>query len=89
MKALRRLHDDVESNVQSLNALGISADSCGSLLQSVLMNSFPTELWLIISKKVGDSVWNLDLVLKELEQEINARERSTASTANPGYQSRW
>ena len=40
VKALRHLHDVVESNVRSLKALDISADSYGSLLSSVLMNKF-------------------------------------------------
>ena len=44
VKALPHLYDVVESNVQSLKALDVSADSYGSLLSSVLMNKFPAEL---------------------------------------------
>ena len=36
LKGLRHLYDTVESQVRSLKALGVSADSYGSILSSVL-----------------------------------------------------
>ncbi len=38
VKALRHFHDVVESNIRSLKALGVAAETYGSLLASVLMN---------------------------------------------------
>ncbi len=36
-KRIRQLYDVIESNVRSLKSLGVSAESYGSLLSSVLM----------------------------------------------------
>ena len=80
VKGLRQLYDVVESNVRSLKSLGVTADSYGSLLASVLMNKLPSELQLIIGRKIGDDDWKLDVILQELVQEIEARERTGAST---------
>ena len=79
VKGLRQLYDVVESNVRSLKSLGVAADSYGSLLASVLMNKLPSELQLIIGRKVGDDDWKLEVILQELVQEIEARERTGAS----------
>jgi hypothetical protein len=51
VKSLCQLYDVVES---SLKSLGVTADSYGSLMASVLMNKLPSELQLIIGRKVGD-----------------------------------
>ena len=41
-RALRHRHDKVESNVQSLSALGVVADSYSALLSSVIVNKLPS-----------------------------------------------
>ena len=81
VKALRRLYDVMESKVRSLKSLGVTAESYGSLLASVLMNKLPSELRLIISRKIGDDDWDLTVILQELLTEIEARER-TATTGS-------
>ena len=53
-KALRHLYDMVESNIRSLRALGVAADSYGNLLSPILVNKLPNELRLIIGRKIGD-----------------------------------
>ena len=84
VKGLRQLYDVVESNVRSLEALGVAADSYGCLLASVLMKRLPNELQLIIGRKVGDADWKLEVILQELVQEIEARERTgTGIAAQP------
>ena len=40
------------------------------------------------TSKVGDDNWNLEVILKELVQEIEARERSAGTTASPNSQPR-
>ena len=82
VKGLCQLYDVVESNVRSLTALGVGADSYGNLLASVLMKKLPSELRLIIGRKIGDDDWNLDVILKELVQEIEARERTGGTVSN-------
>ena len=51
VKVLRHLHDVLESSVRSLKALGVAAETYGSLLVSVLMNKLPSDLRLIIGLK--------------------------------------
>ena len=49
LKGLRHLYDSVEANVRGLRALGVSADSYGSLLTSILMNKLPSETRIVVS----------------------------------------
>ena len=77
VKGLRHLYDVIESNVRSLRSLGVSADSYGSLLSSVLMNKLPPELRLIVTRKFGgtDSL-DFSVLLKVIEEEVQVREQS-------------
>ena len=82
VKGLRHLYDVIESNVRSLKSLGVKAESYGSLLSSVLMTKLPSELRLMASRKFGDSdSWNFDELLKLIEAEVQARERSSAHSS--------
>lgn len=76
VKALRHFHDVVESNIRSLKALGVAAETYGSLLASVLMNKLPGDLRLVIGRKIGEAEWQLDTIMTELLQEVEARERT-------------
>ena len=76
LKGLRHLYDTVESQVRSLKALGVSADSYGSMLSSVFMNKLYEELRLIISRHVREDKWTLDAIINVTEGEIIARERA-------------
>ena len=75
LRALRHLYDLTESHVRSLKSLGVESSSYGSMLSSVLLNKLPSDLRLIVSRKVPESDWNLDSLLKIVEEEIVARER--------------
>ena len=77
LKSLRRLYDSVETHVRSLNSLGVDSETYGTLLASVLLNKLPQELRLIVSRKTRDV--GLDQLLKEVEEEIDARERAQAT----------
>ena len=82
VKGLRHLYDVIESNVCSLKSLGVKAESYGSLLSSVLMTKLPSELRLMASRKFGDSYsWSFDELLKLIEAEVQARERSSARSS--------
>ena len=72
----------MESNVRSLSALGVAADTYGSLLSSVIASKLPTGLRLIISRRVGEGEWTLQTILRELALEIEARERMFACTTD-------
>ena len=81
LKGLRHIYDLVESHVRSLKSLGVSPDSYGTLLSSVLLNKLPLEIRLIASRKVDEDRWSLDALLKVVEEEIRARERTTVNSA--------
>ena len=50
LKGLRHIYDLVEFHVQSVKSLGVSPNSYGTLLSSVLLNKLPLEMWLITSR---------------------------------------
>ena len=81
VQGLRHLYDQVESHVRSLKALGVSSDSYGTLLASVLIGKLPQEMQLIVTRKVGGDDWKLDALLKLVEEELQARERAAAISA--------
>ena len=75
-RGLRKLYDKVESHVRGLRSLGVSAESYGGLLTSVLVNKLPLEIRLILSRVLTGERWELDRVMKLFEEEVNARERA-------------
>jgi hypothetical protein len=77
---LRKLYDTIESHVRGLKSFGISADSYGSLLSSVLMNKLPHDFRLMISSAIKEDNWELEELLTALKTEISARERSETLT---------
>ena len=79
LTALRKLYDKVETNVRSLDALGVASDSYGSILSSVLIKKLPNELRLLVSRKLTGE-WTLSAILKELSDELRARERMALAT---------
>ena len=73
--ALRRLSDNIEANMRALRALGVKPESYGSLLSSVLVQRLPQELRLIAGRQIrGD--WTLPDIMKVVNQELEARERT-------------
>ena len=76
VRSLRQLHDTVESNVRSLKSLGVSRESYGGLLSSILMNKLPQEFRLVITREMGDDNWQLDQLLDIFKRELEARERA-------------
>ena len=73
-RKLRELYDSLESHVRCLKSLGIPSDSYGSLLSSIIMSKQPQELRLIISREIEDQEWQLDTIMRVLENELEARE---------------
>ena len=59
------------------HALGVDSATFGSLLAPVLMKRIPQEIALIVSREGKEVSWNLDDLLKIIEREIQARERTT------------
>ena len=80
LKSLQQLYDQNESHTRSLKSLGMESSSYGGLLASVVLNKLPQEFQLFVSRKVGDSEWELEQMMKIIEEEIQACERMVAVT---------
>ena len=57
LKNLRKVYDEVETQIHSLENLGLNPKSYGSLIVPVLMSKLPDELKLLISRQFGKIVW--------------------------------
>ena len=82
LKRLRHLYDSVETRIRNLRSLGISSDSYGSLLASVLLNRLPPELRVIVTREITDEEWNLAKVMEIFQKELDACERAAVSTTS-------
>ena len=74
LKALHHLYDVVEAQIRGLRALGVPAESYGSLLVPVILSKLPPELHLIVSREVTEDRWQLDELMQVIDAEIRARE---------------
>ena len=80
------MYDSIETHVHSLTNLDVASESYVILLTYVLLSKLPQELRLIVTWKTNDDELNLDILLKEVEQKIDARERPQATQVNPTSQ---
>ena len=83
IKGLRHLYEVVESQIRGLKSLGISAESYGNLLSSILMNKLPQELRLIISREIQHDKWEIEQIMEIIEREVDARERASSLVTWP------
>eukprot|EP00795_Rhopilema_esculentum_P006856 gene6856-12454_t len=74
IKNLRKLHDNIETNVRSLKTLGVDFAQYGALLVPMIMSKFPEDIRLAITKSVNND-WGLDSILAVFKTELNAREQ--------------
>ena len=75
LKRLRELYDQVEAHIRALQAIGVESESYGKLLIPLLMEKLPANLRLIISRSIDKEEWDLDVLLRAFDSEIEARER--------------
>ena len=78
LRRLRHLYDTREMHICSLKSLWVTPESYGGLQTSVLVKKLPQELQLFVSWKVSDSEWNLPAILKMIEEELQACERTVS-----------
>ena len=71
---LRLVYDKISVHTRGLAALGISADSYGSLLIPVIMSKLPKEIRLQVARKSTQEVWKIDELLDIIKKEVEARE---------------
>nr|XP_047129387.1 uncharacterized protein LOC124809364 [Hydra vulgaris] len=74
---LRRIHDNIEVQIRSLENLGIDSTMYGPLLIPIIMQKIPEELNLIIARNFDScDYWDIKYVLKSLKAELQAREKA-------------
>ena len=79
---MRRLYDEVEANVRALSVLGRNADKYGGHVLPLMFHKIPEEIRLSIFNKVAKENWNLEVVLKELKDELGNRKRCDYSAVS-------
>ena len=72
VKGVRHLFDQVSFRVHK--SLDVGSETYGSLLCPVLVARLPSELQLIVSRRLSEQNWNLDELLHVVEEEVIARE---------------
>ena len=74
LPSLRSFFDNVEKNIRGLASVGVSHDSYGSLLVSILLGKLPEDLRKTLAREHNTSDWTLDQVRKSILREINILE---------------
>ena len=82
IRKLRQLYDTIEVHIRGLQSLDVSSETYGMLLVPVLLSKIPEEIRLIIGRKVKDDTWDLDTLITNLKEEIDAREKCTLVKAS-------
>ena len=82
-RALCKLFDNISCHIRSLKSLGVEPQSYGGLLCPVLLNKIPSDMQVIVRRKVFEAGWNLDLLMNSFEEELNACERVGADQVQP------
>jgi len=74
-KALRNLYDTVEAQIRSLTAFDLDIKNYGPFLVPVIMSKIPNEIKLVITRQLDKNTWDATLILKQLQKEIEVREK--------------
>lgn len=80
VSALCKLYDDCEIQVCSLDALGVVADTYGSLLCPILLKMIPEEITLEFTKSEADNVLKAKELMNFMKLEVESRERTANLT---------
>ena len=84
---LRRLYDRTETNIRSLEALGLTVDTYGALLTPIFVKKLPSELRLSFTRKLSSADWNISNIMKLLSEELDARERASLNKPKQHFNS--
>ena len=80
LTALRKLYDDCEVQVRSLDALGVVSDAYGSLLCPILLKMIPEEIALAFTRKEADQELKAKELMDFLKLDVESRERTANLT---------
>ncbi|GFX19923.1 uncharacterized protein TNCV_1434831 [Trichonephila clavipes] len=74
---LRNLYDRAETQIRSLESLGVKGESYSNLLTPILLKQIPSELVLEFNRSQKDEGFDLSALLRFLHWEIRSRERAS------------
>ncbi|GFX18781.1 uncharacterized protein TNCV_3019381 [Trichonephila clavipes] len=74
---LRNLYDRAETQIRSLESLGVKGESYSNLLTPILLKQIPSELVLEFNRSQKDEGFDLSTLLRFLHLEIRSRERAS------------
>ncbi|GFW28665.1 uncharacterized protein TNCV_3713801 [Trichonephila clavipes] len=74
---LRNLYDRAETQIRSLESLGVKGESYSNLLTPILLKQIPSELVLEFNRSQKDEWFDLSALLQFLHLEIRSRERAS------------
>ena len=74
INGLRELSDKLETNVRSLEAIGVQTETYEAILTPEILKKLPEELRILITRKLPDS-WDLRSLLKIFREEVQVREK--------------
>ena len=78
---LRKLYDDISTNIRSLQSLGIQGENYGTLLVPIILERLPNEFKRHVNRAKGDGAcWELTKLLDLVNEELKVIE----SCASPG-----
>ena len=74
INGLRELFDKLETNVRSLEAIGVQTETYEAILTPEILKKLPEELRILITRKLPDS-WDLRSLLNIFREELQVREK--------------
>ncbi|XP_054721262.1 uncharacterized protein LOC129231039 [Uloborus diversus] len=75
-KSFRNMYDRIQTQIRSLECLGVSTDSYGNLLCPILMKMLPRDIILDFNKEYTDLKYTLKEIMNFLLRQLNSRERT-------------
>ena len=85
VNALRKLYDDIEIQVRSLDSMGVVSNTYGNLLCPILMKMIPEEIALAFTRQTGgddeegeetDNAFSVKNLMSFVQKEVESRERT-------------
>ena len=79
---VRKIYDEIEVHARNLRSLDVNTKNYGPALISIIMAKLPTEIKLVISRAMSaKKEWDVDDVLRILQEEIESREMCQLMTS--------
>ena len=71
---LSSFYNTIESNIRSLQTMGLNRSQYGPLLISVILEKLRDAIKLLITRKLGKNNWKILELVECIKEEVDARE---------------